>query len=88
MSHTVAIRLSDPLVKQVRQWAKLKKKTRSEIIREALLDYFERSSLNAQKDPYQTLVALMPFQEGGAANLASESETILRQKFHARSRPR
>lgn len=87
MSYTTAIRLPESLTKKVRQWAKAKKKSRSEIIREALADYFERAGLSPQADPYQALTSLMPFTGSGVSDLASQSETYLRQKFHARSRP-
>lgn len=86
MSHTIAIRIPDPLIKQVRQWARAKKKSRSELIREALHDYFEREALNSNQDPYSVLVSLMPFEGSGIPDLASQSKTYLRRKFHARSR--
>ncbi len=86
MSNTIAIRLPNGLVKQIRQWAKIKKKNRSQVIREALHDYFEREALNANQDPYSALVSLMPFEGSGIPDLASQSKTYLRHKFHARSR--
>lgn len=87
MSTTIAIRLSEPLIKRVRQWAKAKNKNRSEIIREALQDYFERTRLGVETDPYRALISLMPLQGSGIPDLAAKSKTTLRQKFHARSRP-
>lgn len=86
MSNTIAIRVPDSLVKQIRQWTKAKKKSRSQVIREALHDYFEREALNANKDPYSVLVSLMPFEGSGIPDLAAQSKTYLRDKFHARSR--
>lgn len=87
MNYTTAIRLPDSLVKKVRQWARAKNKSRSEIIREALRDYFERAGSGAEADPYKALTSLMPFEGSGISDLASQGKTYLRQKFHARSRP-
>lgn len=84
MSHTIALRLPEPLFKLVRQSAKATKKNRSEIIREALSAYFE-NSLFGEKDAYQSLMALMPLEKNNQPNLAINSKEILRKKIHARA---
>ncbi len=84
MTYTIAIRIPSHLMKQLKQSAKVAKQSRSEIIRAALEDYFSRVGKTA-KDPYEVLSSLMPFEEGGAHDLALRSEEYLRKKFHARS---
>ena len=88
MSHTIAIRIPDPLFRQIRKSARTKKKSRSDFIRQALEDYLERMGTVAERDPYSLLSSLMPFEGGGRVDLASRSEEYLKEKFHARSRPR
>lgn len=86
MSDTIAIRIPEPLLKRVRQSARAMKKSRSEIIREALEDYFERGGVGVERDPYAALVSLMPFEGSGVSDLGAKSEFYLRKKFRARSR--
>lgn len=86
MSHTIVIRFPSDLFKKVQKTARVQKKNRSVIIREALEDFFSRTGPSAEKDPYQTLLSLMPLEGSGISDLASRSEEYLRKKFHARSR--
>ncbi len=88
MSHTIAIRIPDPLFRRVRQSARANKKSRSDFIREALEDYLERLGSSSEKDPYSLLSSLMPFEGSGIKDLASKSKHYLKEKFRARSHPR
>ena len=85
MSNTIAIRMPDPLLKQVRRSAKAMKKSRSEVIREALEDYFARAGVGVERDPYAALLSLMPFEGSGIPDLASKSQEYLRKKFQKKS---
>ena len=85
MSYTIALRLPDPLFKQVRQSAKNTKKNRSQVIREALENYFEQNGVAGEKDAYQSLMALMPLEKSGIADLSTKNKEYLRKKIHARS---
>ena len=85
MSYTLALRLPGPLFKQIRLSAKNKKKSRSEIIREALESYFQQNGVGGEKDAYQALMSLMPLEKSGVTDLAKNSKTCLRKKIHARA---
>jgi hypothetical protein len=88
MSQTIVIRIPDPLFRRVRQSAKARKTSRSALIREALEDYFERTGLAAERDPYSLLLSLMPFEGSGRTDLGSRSEEYLKERFRARSHSR
>ena len=85
---TASFRLPPEIVREVERLAARRGQPKSEIVREALQRYLAREAAPSRRTLVELADSLVTYPATGPADLATRSEEILREKFHARRRPR
>lgn len=80
-----SFRLPAALLEQIEKAAGERGVTRSEVVREALVEYAARRQ---PATTGQLVDSLLPARGSGKGNLAADGERILRKRFSARRRSR
>jgi metal-responsive CopG/Arc/MetJ family transcriptional regulator len=80
------IRLPETLAHSVDEIAKRRQVTRSDVVREALEQYCERTRKSERSSRLELLQRLVSYAGSGVGDLASRSEDHLRERFNARRR--
>ncbi len=76
----LTVRLSEELEHEIDRLAKSERKTRTEVVKEALQDYFE--SRSGRLTPYQLGEDLFGIGENGAQDLSSTFKRRMKEKLH------
>ncbi len=83
-----SIRLPDHLMREVDEVATRRRRTRSEVVREAVAEYCASARADRKIDPGALVERLVTYPGSGCGDLAERSEFYLRALFRARRRRR
>lgn len=84
METQFTLRIPEHLARQLNALVRKKRKSRSSIVREAIVAYFQRETGRYKDNPYDRVQDLIGSVSGGPPDLGARHREYLKELFHAR----